>query len=105
MGNPWATDTLAGWGFASVLAVFGWWTSHKALHSGDQQAMMKFMLGGMMVRLLLCAAGLIGVLLTGLFTADSFITGLLAGIGVFLGVEVYGLHRAARRIARPAEGV
>jgi hypothetical protein len=104
-GYAWGYGVLTGWLLAGLLGLSGWWTSRKAL-SGDQRALMKYMVGGMLLRMALCGIGAVVVMLTGFVHQNGFILGLLAGIGVFLGVEVYGLHISAKRMSsRSAEGV
>jgi hypothetical protein len=94
-GNAWGYGILAGWLLAGLLGLSGWWTSRKAL-SGDQRTLLKYMVGGMLARMALCGTGAVVVMLTGWVHQNGFILGLLSGIGVFLGVEVYGLHISAR---------
>lgn len=94
-GDAWGYGVLAGWLLAGLLGLSGWWTSRKAL-SGDQRVLLKYMVGGMLLRMAVCGIGAVVVMLTECVHQNGFILGLLAGIGVFLGVEVYGLHISAR---------
>ncbi len=96
-GSAWGYGALTGWLLAGSLGLSGWWTSRKAL-SGDQQTLLKFMVGGMLVRMTVCGVGAAVVMLTEFTHQNGFILSLLAGIGVFLGIEVYGLHVSARRV-------
>jgi hypothetical protein len=88
---------LVGWLTAGVLGATGWWTARKAMGAGPQ-ALAKFMLGGMLVRFVLCGIAAGVVLGTGWLHQNGFILGLLTGIVVFLGVEIGGVHLSARRL-------
>jgi len=55
------------------------------------------------LRMLLCGVGASVILGTGFLGTDGFVVGLLAGIAVFLGIEIMALQRWARRsgVAQP----
>lgn len=93
-----AWGAMAGWSWAGLLGLTGWWTSRKAL-CGSQRDLLRYMVGGMLVRMVLCGAGAGVVVATGCLHQNGFILGLLVGIPVFLGVEIAGLQVAARRLS------
>ena len=101
-GNPWFTAAFAGFIAAGLLGLLGWWTTRKALSSGDNRTFLKYTVGGMGARFLVCGV-LAGVVVgTQALDAKGFVTGLLVGIAVFIAVEVGSLARV-KRLA-PGEG-
>lgn len=101
-GNLWFTAAFAGFIAAGLLGLLGWWTTRKALSSGDNRTFLKYTVGGMGARFLVCGV-LLGVVVgTQALDAKGFVTGLLVGIAVFIAVEVGSLARV-KRLA-PGEG-
>jgi hypothetical protein len=101
-GNLWFTAAFAGFIAAGLLGLLGWWTTRKALSSGDNRTFLKYTVGGMGARFLVCGV-LAGVVVgTQALDAKGFVTGLLVGIAVFIAVEVGSLARV-KRLA-PGEG-
>jgi hypothetical protein len=98
----WAHGALAGWLGAGVMGLTGWWTTRRAM-TGGNNVFLKYVLGGMLIRMMLI--GLFAGLVLGLkwFDQVGFVVGLLSGIVVFLGAEIIGLDRAARRMSPEAE--
>ena len=95
-GNPWFTAAFAGWLSAGLLGLLGWWSMRKALSSGDNRTFLRYTVGGMGARFLVCGV-LAGVVVgTQALDAKGFVTGLLVGIAVFIAVEVGSLARARR---------
>jgi hypothetical protein len=100
--KPWFTAAFAGWLSAGVLGLLGWWSMRKALSSGDHRMFMRYTLGGMTARFLICGV-LAGVVIgTQALDAKGFVTGLLVGIAVFIAVEVGSLALGKRLV--PGEG-
>jgi hypothetical protein len=100
--NPWLTAAFVGWLAAGLLGLLGWWTIRKALSSGDNGTFLRYTLGGMAARFLVCGV-LVGVVVgTQALDAKGFVTGLLVGIAVFIFVEVGSLALAKR--LDPREG-
>lgn len=101
-GNPWFKAAFAGWLAAGLLGLLGWWTTRKALSSGDNLTFLKYTVGGMSARFLVCGV-LAGVVVgTQALDAKGFVTGLLVGIAVFIAIEVGSLALAKRLV--PGEG-
>ena len=101
-GNLWFTAAFAGWLSAGLLGLLGWWSMRKALASGDHRTFLRYTLGGMTARFLICGV-LAGVIVaTKAMDAKGFVTGLLVGIAVFIGVEVGSLALGKRLV--PGEG-
>lgn len=101
-GSSWFTAAFAGWLAAGLLGLLGWWTTRKALSSGDNRTFLRYTLGGMTARFLACGV-LAGVVVgTQALDAKGFVTGLLVGIAVFIAVEVGSLALAKRLV--PGEG-
>lgn len=100
--SPWFTAAFAGWLSAGLLGLLGWWSMRKALSSGDHRTFLKYTVGGMGARFLVCGV-LVGVVVgTQVLNAKGFVTGLLVGIAVFIAVEVGSLALAKRLV--PGEG-
>jgi hypothetical protein len=93
-----AWGTLGGWLLAGLLGLSGWWTTRRAL-AGEHREFLKYLVGGMLGRMLLCGIGAGVVVGTGWLHTSGFVIGLLSGIAVFLGVEIGGLQVAARRLS------
>jgi hypothetical protein len=101
-GSHWFTAAFAGWLSAGLLGLLGWWSTRKALSSGDSRMFMRYTLGGMGARFLVCGV-ITGVVAgTQVLDAKGFVTGLLVGIAVFISVEVGSLALAKRLV--PGEG-
>lgn len=100
--NPWLTAAFVGWLAAGLLGLLGWWTIRKALSSGDNSTFLRYALGGMGARFLVCGVFAGVVVGTQALDAKGFVTGLLVGIAVFISVEVGSLARV-KRLA-PGEG-
>jgi hypothetical protein len=100
--SPWFTAAFAGWLSAGLLGLLGWWSMRKALASGDHRTFMRYTLGGMTARFLICGALAGVVAATEALDAKGFITGLLVGIAVFIAVEVGSLALGKRLV--PGEG-
>jgi hypothetical protein len=101
-GSIWFTAAFAGWLSAGLLGLLGWWSMRKALASGDHRTFLRYTLGGMTARFLICGV-LAGVVVgTRALDAKGFVTGLLVGIAVFIAVEVGSLALAKRLV--PGEG-
>jgi len=101
-GDLWFTAAFSGWLAAGLLGLLGWWFFRKALASGDHRTFMKYTVGGMGARFLLCGV-LAGVVVgTRALDAKGFVSGLLAGIVVFIAVEVGSLALGKRLV--PGEG-
>jgi hypothetical protein len=99
-GEPWFTAAFAGWLTAGLLGLLGWWSIRKALSSGDNRTFLRYTVGGMGARFLVC--GLLAGLVVGtrLLEPGGFVTGLLVGIAVFISVEVGSLTLAKRLVPR-----
>lgn len=101
-GDAWFAAAFSGWLAAGLLGILGWWTFRRALSSGDHRTFVRYTLGGMGARFLLCGV-LAGVVVgTRALDAKGFVTGLLAGIAVFIAVEVGSLALTKRLV--PGEG-
>ncbi len=103
-GSLWAPGALGGWLLAGVMGLSGWWTGRKAL-SGDNRTFLKYVMGGILVRMMLM--GVLAGLVIGLRWLDpnGFVLGLLTGITLFMGIEIGGLERSARRMRNRAETI
>jgi hypothetical protein len=110
-GVAMAWGLMAGWLGAGLIGLSGLWTMKKAL-SGGNKTFLKYVLGGMLVRLILC--GTYAGISLGMewFEQTGFVVGLLAGIAMFLVIEITGLARSARLLSSntadcsvPVEGV
>jgi hypothetical protein len=110
-GISMAWGLMAGWLGAGIIGLSGLWTMKKALSEGNK-TFLKYVLGGMLVRLILC--GTYAGISLGMewFDQTGFVVGLLAGIVVFLVIEITGLERSARLLSSdaadcssPVEGV
>jgi hypothetical protein len=99
-GASWLVAAFAGWLAAGLLGLLGWWTMRKALSSGDHGTFMRYTLGGMGARFLVC--GLIAGIVVGTKWLDpkGFVVGLLIGIAVFISVEVGSLALSKGVVAR-----
>jgi hypothetical protein len=101
-GNPWFTAAFAGWLSAGLLGLLGWWSMRKALSCGDNRTFLRYTVGGMGARFLVCGV-LTGVIAgTQVLDVKGFVTGLLVGIAVFISIEVGSLALAKRLV--PGEG-
>ena len=101
-GNLWFAAAFAGWLCAGLLGLLGWWSMRKALASGDHRTFLRYTLGGMTARFLICGV-LAGVVIgTQALDAKGFVTGLLVGIAVFIAVEVGSLALGRKLV--PGEG-
>lgn len=96
-----ALGVLGGWFGAGILGVSGWWTSQKAL-SGGRNDLLKYMVGGMLLRLMACGLGCGLVVGLDLLERNGFILGFLVGMAVFLAVEIGGLYISSKRFTRRA---
>lgn len=101
-GSPWFTAAFAGWLSAGLLGLIGWWSMRKALSSGDNRTFLRYTVGGMGARFLVC--GVLTGVIAGAQVLDvkGFVTGLLVGIAVFISIEVGSLALAKRLV--PGEG-
>jgi hypothetical protein len=101
-GDSWLAAAFTGWLAAGMLGLLGWWTFRKALSSGEHRTFMKYVVGGMGVRFMLC--GVLAGVVAGTRALDvkGFVTGLLVGIAVFIAVEVGSLALGRRLV--PGEG-
>ena len=88
LGRDWAFAGLMGWSGASVLGLAGWLTNHRAFAAKEQKRFLKLLFGGMLARLLFCGVFVMVVVGTGWLPARGFAAGLLAGIGLFLLLEI-----------------
>ena len=100
--DSWFTAAFSGWLAAGLLGLLGWWTFRKALSSGDSRTFLRYTLGGMTVRFLICGVLAAVVVGTRALDAKGFVTGLLVGIAVFISVEVGSLALGKRLV--PGEG-
>jgi hypothetical protein len=99
-GSHWLTAAFAGWISAGLLGLLGWWSIRKALSSGDSRSFLRYTLGGMGARFLICGV-LAGVIVgTQVLDAKGFVTGLRVGVAVFISVEVGSLALAKRLVPR-----
>jgi hypothetical protein len=91
-----AHAAAVGWLLSGALAMFGWWMAHKAMRA-EPGAWMRYVFGGMAIRLV--AIGILcGVVLgAGLLEPAGFVGGLFVGVIVFQTVEVMGLACSPRR--------
>lgn len=101
-GDLWFTAAFAGWLAAGLLGLLGWWGMRKALSSGDSRTFLRYTLGGMTARFLICGVMAAVVIGTRALDAKGFVTGLLVGIAVFISVEVGSLALGKRLV--PGEG-
>lgn len=101
-GNLWFAAAFAGWLSAGLLGLLGWWGMRKALASGDSRTFLRYALGGMTARFLICGVLAAVVIGTRALDAKGFVTGLLVGIAVFISVEVGSLALGKRLV--PGEG-
>ena len=101
-GNLWFAAAFAGWLSAGLLGLLGWWGMRKALSSGDSRTFLRYTLGGMTARFLICGVLAAVVIGTRALDAKGFVTGLLVGIAVFISVEVGSLALGKRLV--PGEG-
>jgi len=92
-------SALVGWWIAGFLGLTGWWTYRKALSGGNHKRFMKYVVGGMLLRLVICGVGTGIFIGFGWLDATGFVASLLVGIVVFLGIEVVALERCARRLS------
>lgn len=86
-----ALGVFAGWLGAGLMGLSGWWTSRKAL-TGGRNDMLKYMVGGMLARMLACGLGSGLVVGLDLLDRNGFVFGLLTGLAVFLAVEIGGIY-------------
>ncbi len=102
VGEPWFAAAFTGFFSAGLLGLLGWWCIRKALASPDGRAFLRYTLGGIGVRFLICGV-LAGVVVGArLLDPTGFITGLLVGIAVFISIEVGSLALSKRLV--PKEG-
>jgi hypothetical protein len=100
MGESWFAAAFSGFFTAGLLGLSGWWCIRKALASPDGRVFLRYTLGGIGVRFLLCGV-LAGVVVGArLLDAEGFITGLLVGIAVFISIEVGSLALSKRLVPR-----
>jgi hypothetical protein len=100
--DSWFTAAFAGWLTAGLLGLLGWWSTRRALSSGDHRTFLRYTVGGMGARFLVCGV-LTGVIAgTQVLEVKGFVTGLLVGIAVFISIEVGSLALAKRLV--PGEG-
>lgn len=100
--SSWFTAAFAGWLSAGLLGLLGWWSMRKALASGEHRTFLRYTLGGMTARFLVCGVLAGVVLATKALDAKGFVTGLLVGIAVFIAIEVGSLALGRRLV--PGEG-
>jgi hypothetical protein len=100
-GVPWAFACLVGWVAAGALGLSSWWTASRALRGGDIK-FMKYLVGGVLARMLFCAVITVVVVGVELLQPTPFVIGMLGGMVVFMGVEVAGLLSWAKRSSMEA---
>jgi len=99
VGMAWGL--MAGWLGAGLIGLSGLWTLKKAL-SGGNKTFLKYVMGGMLLRLVLCGTYAGVSLGMKWFDQTGFVIGLMAGIMLFLVIEITGLQRSARLLSSNA---
>lgn len=97
--ETWQLASAVGFAGAGLMSIGGYLTNLYAVRQDRQPAFMRLIFGGMLFRLVVAgiASGL--VISMRLLHDVGFVMGLVAGVMVFLAIEIAGLLRWARRCA------